>query len=224
MRDMPIWWAWFLVLAFFLSVAHYPRLRHLVISLAAWTLFLFAARRFVPFARNWLFFLPIFLMASAAGLAWLLQRLVPATTRTTTISVSAVALAIALCVPVLHNGSVLTSTETGVLQGASQVADFASSQNIPPAQIFRNSTSDLPFQYYWWRRTGSRPADPTRPQLEAEGVHDPWFLLNTTYGEILNSFSKQHGYSQVQVLDEHSFAGAELYHVKEISNPAKTRN
>lgn len=217
-RDLPFWWAIVLAVAFLLSLPFYPRLRRLLLSLFAWTVFLFIARRFVPFARNWLLFLPIYLTAAAAGLAWLLNRFVPAAMRKTLVPVSAIVAALILSIPVLRSGSVLASTETGILKSAPEIANFVASRNIAPDQVFRNSTSDLPFQYYWWRRTGSRPATATRQQLENLGIRDPWFLLNTTYGENLASFSKQHGYSQVKILDKYSFAGADLYHVTEASN------
>jgi hypothetical protein len=217
-RDLPFWWAVMLAMAFLLSLAFYPRLRRLLLSLFAWTVFLFIARRFVPFARNWLLFLPIYLTGAAAGLAWLFDRFIPATTRKVLAPISAIVAALILSIPILRSGSVLASTETGILKSAPEVANFVASRGIAPNQLFRNSTSDLPFQYYWWRRTGSRPSVPTRQQLEAVGVRDPWFLLNTTYGENLPAFSKQHGYAEVKILDKYSFSGADLYHVTEGSS------
>jgi len=201
--------------AFFLSLGLYSRLRRVVLCLGAWTLFLFASRRFVPFARNWLLFLPIFMVAAAAALAWVFEQLVPARKQAIMAATCSVIVAVILAIPVLDRGSILASTETGVLKSAPQIADFIVSRNIPPEEVFRNSASDLPLHYYWWRRTGSRAGIAIRQELEAKGVHQSWFLLNTAYRENLGSFSAQHGFRSVLVLDEQSFDGAILYHVRE---------
>jgi hypothetical protein len=198
-------------LAFCVSLAFFPSFRRMVTSLLAWTLFLFATRHFVPFARTWLIFLPIFFMGASAAVAALVHRL--GLKRELIETLSAVILAIVLTIPVLRSESPRTSTETGVLRSASQIAAFLAAENIPPDRVFRRSTSDLPLQYYWWRRTGARPANPDLADLQQQGITEGWVLLNGAYGETIETFSSKYGLQNVRVLEEKPFDGAALDHI-----------
>lgn len=212
-RDMPMWWPWVMGLAFFVGLALFPGLRRMVISMLAWTLFLFATRRFVPFARTWLIFLPIFFTAAAASVAAPLERLVPNPRRDFIAAITAVMLAMLLAIPVLRSQSPLTSKETGVLASAQQIAAYMAAENIPPDRVLRSDTSDLPLEYYWWRRTGTRPAKAIIRDLRQQGVHDAWFLLNGAYSDSVESFRLKYGLPGVRVLQQKNFDGASLDHV-----------
>jgi hypothetical protein len=212
-RDMPAWWAWGMAAAFFLCLCLFPALRRLIVSLIAWTLVLFAARRFVPFARNWLLFLPIFLMGAAAGLAWMAERLVPSVRRDFVASATAVLLAALLAVPVLQNRSVLASTETGVLRSAPEIAAFLAAAHISPDRVFRSTTSELPLEYYLWRQTGTRPGKPNVQAFNQEDVGEAWFLLNGAYEETLPSITAKYRLQSVRVLETKLFERASLYHL-----------
>jgi hypothetical protein len=211
-RDLPVWWSWILAAAFFGGLATAPRIRRLVICLCVWTLFLLMDRRFVPFARNWLPYLPIFLLVAVAALASLFERAMVSKQRLATGTASAVLLAGLLAVPVLQQRSVLASNETGVFKSALQIEEFTRTRNVSPDQVFRGSR-DLPLEYYWWRRTGLMPANASRERLERSGVHQAWFLLNSDFEEQLGPFATQLGVQNFQILERHSFDGATLYRV-----------
>ncbi len=213
-RDLPGWWPVMMTIAFLGGLAIAPRLRRLVICLLCWVLFLFAARHFVPFARNWLMFLPIYLMTAAVSFGWLLERLVAAPKRAVAGAASAVVFAALLGAPVYYQRSVLLSKDTGVLVSAPRIAAFMAARGITPDQVFRSSTSDLPVQYYWWRRTGAQPDKASVQVLESRGVHRAWFLLNGAYGEDLDQLSARQGLRNIEVLAVEPFEGARLVEVE----------
>lgn len=211
-RDLPVWFGWLLAVAFLGSLVLSARNRRLVVCLIAWVVLVLSARHMVPFARNWLSFLPLFSAGAAITIAWALQRLPPLFTQRLA-PVMAVVLSILLAIAVLDHGSVLKSTETGILPSAPQITTFMASKGIEPDHLFRGETSDLPLQYYWWRRTGTRAAMPTLASLSKSGTQDEWFLLNAAYGENLNDAVAHSGLHNVTVMGKYSFQGATLYHV-----------
>jgi uncharacterized membrane protein len=212
-RDLPTWWPMMMMVAFLGGLAIAPKLRRLVICLLSCILFLFAVRHFVPFARNWLMFLPVYLMVAAVPFGWIVERLTDTKGRRLFGAVSAATLAALLSVPVLHQRSILQSKDTGVLVSAREVADFMFSRSITPDQVFRSSTSDLPMQYYWWRRTGIQPDKASVPELEARGVHHAWVLLNEAYAEELDNLAARQGLKNVETLAEEPFDGARMVEV-----------
>lgn len=211
-RDLPIWWGWIMAPAFGLGMLFYPRLRHLVVCLACWTLTLLCVRRFVPFTRTWLFFLPVFLTVAAAALARLPQIPIPAAGRRVASGILAVALAVLLSVRVLQTQSVLASAETGVLKDASRIVTFLVSRNILPEVVFRNRDYDLPLQYYWWRRFGFRPAEPALTDLRKSGGGEAWMLVNAALSESFEESAKQYGFRGARIVGEQAFDGSTLIH------------
>ena len=211
-RDLLSLCAWILLLAFFLSLPLYSKLRRLIICMAAWALFLIVTRRVVLASRIWLFLLPICLMAAAAAIEWLFERVTPSSNRAAAGAVAGVVFAVILAAPVLRKRSILDSTETGVLKSAPQIAAFIVSGNISPDRVFVNPTSDLPLQYYLWRRNGSRPDNASRQELERRKVYEAWFLLNFADRESLDMFAAQHGFKNIRVLSFQPFDGACLYY------------
>lgn len=211
-RDLPIWFAGLMTAAFFCSLIFSSRNRRLVISLVAWVVVLLVITRMIPFARNWLCFLPVVITGCAMSLAWLFQHALPASLQKAAPALTVV-LAIALAVPVVTHGSVLKSPETGALPSASQIASFVAYEHISPERLFRTPTSDLPFEYYWWRRTGTRPRNATIDSVDGSGKCDVWFLLNGTYQENLDDAVKRYGFRQVSVIEKVPFRGAQLDHV-----------
>ena len=211
-RDMPVWVGWTLGVAFICSLVISVRSRRLVVCSAGFVVLLLSARHMVPFARNWLVFLPLFSAGAAISMAWLLQRLSPVYTQRLA-PIAALAVSALLGVLVLDRGSILTSTETGILLSAPQIANFMASKGIAPDHLFRGETSDLPLQYYWWRRTGARAAAPTLSSVSKPGLQDEWFLLNAAYGDNLDDVLKQYRIRDVTVLGKYSFKDANLYHI-----------
>ena len=211
-RDLPIWFAYLMGAAFFCSLALSSRNRRLVISLFGWAVLLLAVTHMAPFARNWLCFLPVVITGCAMSLAWFFEHLVPASLQRAAPALAFI-LGILLAWPILKNASVLKSPETGVLPSASQIATYVDSEHISPERVFRSPMSDLPFEYYWWRRTGTQPQVPTIDSVDGSGRYDAWFLLNGTYHENLDAAAKRRGFHDLSVTQEVSFAGAQLYHV-----------
>jgi len=211
-RDLPIWLGYLMAAAFLCSLALSSRIRRLVICLFGWAVLLVAVTHMAPFARNWLCFLPVVITGCAMSLAWLFEHILPASAERAAPALTFV-LAIALALPVLRQASVLQSRETGVLPSASQIASYVHSERISPERVFRSPMSDLPFEYYWWRRTGIQPQTPRLDGADGNGLYDVWFLINGIYHENLDAAAKRRGFHDLSVIETVSFAGAQLDHV-----------
>jgi Dolichyl-phosphate-mannose-protein mannosyltransferase len=211
-RDLPSGWTLILTIGLLWSLVVYPRLRRLLLSLVTWTVFLLVARRFVPVARIWLMYLPILLVVSASGLSWIFEHLVPQEKRPILGIAGSLLITVVLGEPSLRTNSVLNSTETGVLRSARGIVEVMSTKNVPPETVFRSSISDIPLQYYWWRRTGYRPSNPTSLELQQKVGHPVWCVVNTINGETLEIFSTNNKIKKVEILDHQHFEGAEVYH------------
>jgi hypothetical protein len=212
-RDLPWWWFWIVTIAFFGGIALFPRIRRLVFCLALWTLLLFAVRRFVPFSRTWLLFLPIVFMAASSTFGWMVTRITALSQDAYFGAVAATIVTTIFAIPVLQNRSVLSSPETGVLRSAPQIAELMISKGIRPDHLFLDEHSGLILEYYWWRRFGIRPTFVSRKDLVRNGESQAWVLLNDVDGEKLAQFSAFNGFDNVAVLEKDSFDGASLYHV-----------
>lgn len=212
-RDLPLWWAWFLVAGFLAGLSLRPHLRRVFLSLAGWSLFLLAVRQIIPFARNWLFFLPVALLAASVAMDALAQRWIPARVLRIAGPLSAVAMALLLAIPVLRSGSILRSHETGVFPGAAQMEQWMAVNQIPPERVFRGMVSDLPLEYYWWRRTGSRPPNANAIDLRRAGIHDGWMLLNAAYDDSISKIAAREHLQDLQVLKVTALPGASVYRV-----------
>jgi hypothetical protein len=210
-RDLPVWWPWAIGFAFLLSLTLRTSVRRLVISLVVWTTLLFVVQRYLPYPRNWLVFLPIFLIAAATAIAWMEERAIPLKRRNLVAASTAVILAALLAVPVVRNQTVLASPETGTLRSASQIDTFLVTSNIPTDRVFRTAIASLPLDYYWWRRTGVHPRFANVQDLKQRDIHDGWFLLNI--GEHLDTFPISYKFENIRVLEVRQFPGADLYHV-----------
>jgi hypothetical protein len=203
-RDLPAWWGPLIGLAFAAGVVQHPRLRRLVVSLVAWTVLLFVARRYVPFTRTWLFFLPLFFTVVSVSIARLTHR------RRLALEIGAVILAVSLSIPVWWNRSPLSSVETGVLPDAASIAAFLSERNIPSESVLRNTDYDLPLQYYLWRRSGVRPARPSREAAEKVAANGIWILLNPAIGDSPDQIARQYGFSDIRIVEDWRFTKAHL--------------
>lgn len=212
-RDFPAWFAYVTAAAFFCSVALRANNRRLVFCLGGWVVLLLGCRHMVPFARNWLVFLVIFAMLSVQPIVWLLQRLAGNHLVAKAGPVLAVIASVLLAIPVLGHRSILNSTETGVLPSAARVVNFIAAKKIPPGRILRGQVSDLPLQYYWWRQTGNRPKGLSPTAVGTVSPHDVWVLLNSAYGESLNSVTRQCKFRDVRVIRSYQFDKAVLLHV-----------
>jgi hypothetical protein len=209
-RDLPVWWGSIMASGFFLGTLFYPRLRRLILWMAFWTIVLFSARRFVPFTRTWLLFFPVFVAVSASAVSRIFEFLIPAGRRLAVGAIAAVALVGLLSVQVLRTQSVLASAETGVLKDASRIVDFLISRHISPETVFRNTDYDLPLQYYWWRRSGARPAKPSLANVGESADSEAWILLNGALSESFEQRAQQLGYTGTRIIEERAFDGATL--------------
>lgn len=211
-RDLPVFWPWITSALFVMGLALFPKLRSLVVSLLAWTMLLFLARRFVPFARTWLMFLPLFLICATAAMAWIVERM-EVLRKPPLAPLSAVLLTVVLAVPVFEGHSVLTSKETGVFRSAREVAQFLAVHRISPSRVLRSSTSNLPLEYYWWRMTGTNLEKLDMKAIQSNHTSETWLLLNDDYGEQIDQALARWGLTGAPVREERAFVGARLFRV-----------
>jgi hypothetical protein len=145
-----------------LSLSPLPRqgrepLRFLA-AVLAWCVLLLLLTRRHPFERVWLFLLPVYLTASAAGWAALLRGLPERWTvlkHRAVLPVASVALAALFGWQVLATESVLRSPETGLFVEAEPVAEFLAARYRERGRILiyaGDAPASEPFTYYWRRQ------------------------------------------------------------------------
>lgn len=159
-RDLPTWVVFALVAAAVIGVL-FARVRkeYRWIPVAATSvvaLGLPAVQRVAPFARTWLYLLPLFLGASAAGIVYVLGR---ATSRSgrpavgAVVPVAAVVIAGALSVGVVRSESVLRSVGTGAAPHAEAIADHLRDVRLRPGDRVAAVGPYLqPLEYYFSRK------------------------------------------------------------------------
>lgn len=126
-------------------------------ALLAWTTLGWSAavvviQRVVPYERVWLFALPLYLCVASSGLVWLVRLCRAPRALPFGIATAASAL---LAWQVLASGQVESSTETGTLREAAEVAAFLKERMGPDDRVIAWCPSDRPLEYYC-RRIGAR--------------------------------------------------------------------
>ena len=156
--SLPKWLTVVLVIGFFLSlllpVKRVPGQRRLISSLVLSSLLLLLAFRFAPFARVWLFLLPIYFVLSVSGWIGFLQRFrlnihcwFPA------LQLSVLALLLFFSARAL-SGKLDFNNETGMCSDANEVVNFVIENRIPFDNFFRSRICDMPMGYYYTRKRG----------------------------------------------------------------------
>jgi uncharacterized membrane protein len=116
---------------------------------------LLAAQRVVPFTRVWLFFLPLLLTVSAAGVMFLLDKIIWPTRRhdlrLAVYMVVILVTAAGLSANVLRTQSVYYSLSTGTLRDAEPITLFLRDQLTPTDFVWTNTPATIPILYHFRR-------------------------------------------------------------------------
>ncbi len=123
----------------------------LVLAVAAWCIPVVVLQQVVPYARVWLFLLPLYLGLAAAGVAHLLHGLTAKAraNEQTTFAGVAVGLALILSASVWQGQSIALSEETGALRDAEQITLFLRDYLGPGDAVVAVTPSVSPLEYYF---------------------------------------------------------------------------
>jgi hypothetical protein len=150
-RDLPPPFAWFLAAACVAGMArrtHAGTLGPLPVALA-WSAVIITAQRAFPYARVWLFLVPLYL-ATATGLVVSFAPALPARNFRRATGIVATAAAIALVAAAATSGSVRASRDTGALLDGPHVATLLASY-LRPTDTILATGSDSILEYYLGR-------------------------------------------------------------------------
>lgn len=202
-----------------LGIAVCSSLRRLVLVTLGFAVAVLLVVRFVPFPRTWLVYLPVFLVAAASGIAWLLQRSMPVSMQKFAALALSILILVATGVPVLRSRSILESTETGVLLGAEDQVAYLAKRNIPAASVYRDWYSDIPLQYYWWRHLGKKQPCPTAAEIRLFEPREAWIVVNVAsirekLSDDLPTILGKLGIADYEVLETAEFTGSKLCRVR----------
>jgi 4-amino-4-deoxy-L-arabinose transferase-like glycosyltransferase len=150
-RDLPQPFAWFLAAACLAGMARRTRagsLGPLPVALA-WSAAIITAQRAFPYARVWLFLVPLYL-GTAAGFVVSLVPALPGRNLRWAAGIVATAGAIALVAAAATSGSIRASRDTGALLDGPHVATFLSTY-LRPTDTILATGSDSILEYYLGR-------------------------------------------------------------------------
>jgi hypothetical protein len=207
------------VLSLVLPLKNLDRHRRFIAAVFAWCLVALAVFRFAPFARVWLFLLPVYFMSAAAGLVYLGEYIYPHWRGwKPTWRIAAFLVLIVLSLQVLSKRADLDSPDSGSCRNAEQVADFLLQNQIPIRQVFRSATCNMPLLYYYLPKSGSRLQEirflPVLDDDHVAGVapgtspRSPrvlWVFVNSSRGETLNSVLHWDNLGDIKVLARFDF-------------------
>jgi 4-amino-4-deoxy-L-arabinose transferase-like glycosyltransferase len=217
-RDLTVWGMLLLpagfVLSLLLPLKNLDRHRRFIAAIFAWCLAALAVFRFAPFARVWLFLLPVYFMAAAAGLVYLGKYIYPHWRGwKPTWRIVAFSVLIVLSLQVLSKRADLDSPDSGSCHNAEQVANFLLQNQIPIRQVFRSATCNMPLLYYYLPKSGSRLQEIRfLPLLEDDHAVDVasgisprspqvlWVFVNSSRGDTLNSVLRRDNLGDLKVL------------------------
>lgn len=149
-RSVPLWLSFILASGFFTALILSRRCSRfripLVVTLIFWILPLVFIQRVIPFERVWLFALPLYFLTAAAGIATVLEFLLPRR------HLYAVMTLIALAVSAFI-GFRVTSTHSAYLandcRGLDAIVKFLKPQLKPGDSVAVVLPSDIPLYYYF---------------------------------------------------------------------------
>jgi hypothetical protein len=105
-------------------------------------------QRVVPFERTWLFLLPLYLMTAAAGIVFLVGRVLRSRRYSAVVAVAAVAACASLAGAAVASQSVYRSEDTSTFRDAPEVADFLEGRLGPGDRLLVVPPADLILEYY----------------------------------------------------------------------------
>ena len=155
-RDVPWGGVWLLAALILIGVRFAPVPTRLSIgkasaSLSVCVIFV-ASRKMLPFARVWLFLVPLLAVLAGSGVSCLLQW---RQARFERILIWVVSLGLCVVWPMgtmLLNQSVVKSNETGTLPDAEEIVSFVSEQIGENEPVITVTPGSTPVKYYWRRR------------------------------------------------------------------------
>jgi hypothetical protein len=234
--SLPKWLTVVLVIGFFLSlllpVQRAPGQRRLLSSLVLSSLFVLLVFRFAPFARVWLFLLPIYFVLSVSGWVGLLQQSrlnirywLPA------LQISVLTLLLLFSARAV-SGKLDFNDETGMCSDANDVVDFVIENRIPLDNLFRSRICNMPIGYYYTRKTGvdfgearftptlqdkkdgkrddDKKDDPT-PNKSIPRAGSAWVFVNAAQGDTLSGVLDTPNQDEIEIARTISFKSGALY-------------
>ncbi len=194
-RDIPLPLLWLLIGGAVVSIVAYPRLSRglipLPVVLIVWTEAVYIVQRAVPYARVFMYALPLALIFACAGLLHVLKLVRWQRWRGWQIATTAAAilLAIGIAVAAVQEKAVLFSTQTGVAPDSAALADAVGPQLQAGNALL---VSDRPInilRYYFLRGGYDVNAITLRPHSPPARVY---VMVNFSY-DSLEALLKQGG-------------------------------
>ena len=235
--SLPEWLSVVLVVGLFLSlllpVQRVAGQRRLLSSLVLSSLFVLLVFRFAPFARVWLFLLPIYFVLSVSGWVGLLQRFrlnirywLPA------LQTSVLTLLLFFSARAV-SGKLDFKDETGMCSDANDVVDFVIENRIPLDNLFRSRICNMPIGYYYTRKTGvdfsearftptlqdkkdgkkdDKKDDPAPNKSDSPAqAGSAWVFVNAAQGDTLSSVLDTPNPDEIEIARTIPFKSGALY-------------
>ena len=229
-------WASALMLAGFvfsliLPIRNLELPRRLILAICLWCFLVVVALRISPFPRVWLFLLPVYFMAVAAGWVSFSERLIPKWRGWQPVWRVAGFLLLGILslrsVSPQSVQSVLNEGETGTCRDADKLTDYLVKNNIPLTGVFRSSVCHMPMVYYYLRKTDAKLADirflpvwqdqgTQTDNLRAHEQAPPplWVFVNASQGDSLASVLRRGNLDGIQVLSKAQYEGGYLCEIQ----------
>jgi 4-amino-4-deoxy-L-arabinose transferase-like glycosyltransferase len=185
----------------FVTRRHSARRISIAYTMYVWCAFLVVAMHKVPFARVWLFLLPLVSLCAGVGMLAAMERVRRAPLTDVAAAEFALALAVVLGASVYASRGVLTSRDTGTLRDGPAIAQALTRWLKPGDRIVAPVPANAPLQYYMLQHgldTASLSMDP------APGG-TVYLIVNTAEGYTLETPYTDpvvRRYRQVQVIQE----------------------
>ena len=149
-RSVPLWLSLILAVGFFISLYKHrdsSRFRiPLVAALVFWTVLLLFMQRVVPFERVWLFALPLYSLAAAAGVAIALEYLIKREQLYGAMALIAVAVSAFVGFRVVSSRSAYLANDC---RGLDAIAKYLKTELKPGDSVAVDLPSDIPLYYYF---------------------------------------------------------------------------
>jgi hypothetical protein len=154
-RDIPLVVRLILIIGFFISLVFHKRIANrcipIVFAVIIFCIPALIVKRVVPYIRIWLFLLPVYLGFASTGIEYLMGLLLSKirSVKVFVFNISVVIFSLWLTYNVIHNQSILYSTDTGTLKDAEQITLFLKGYLKPGDRVFTLAPSEAPLEYYF---------------------------------------------------------------------------
>lgn len=154
-RDIPSVVRLLLVIGFFISLILHRRLANhcipIILAVIIFCIPVLVVQRVIPYTRVWLFLLPLYLGFASAGIEYAMGLFLSKFRRIKVFvfNIAVVIFSLWLAINVIHNQSILYSTDTGTLKDAEQIAVFLKNYLESGDRVFTLAPSEAPLEYYF---------------------------------------------------------------------------